>query len=198
MVARALRDAGFEVDLHQGLFPTPEQIEEAAMQEDADAVGLSCHLGAHMTLFPKVVNELRARGADDVVVVAGGVVPADDVPSFKEAGIDPRDIIRRARPCRGGGRRRPVPKDHQRIAADIRVAVRDAPYVEADWIFRHGRGRHTGSARPGWAARGGAHVAAGDRADLVGLRDGARTAVATWPAGAHARGRPSGVWIVPW
>ena len=74
VVARALRDAGFEV-IYTGLFQTPEQIAEAAIQEDADAVGLSCHSGAHMTLFPKVVKELRARGADDI-------------PKLKEAGIE--------------------------------------------------------------------------------------------------------------
>jgi methylmalonyl-CoA mutase C-terminal domain/subunit len=87
VVARALRDAGFEV-IYTGLFQTPEQIAEAAVQEDADAVGLSCHSGAHMTLFPRVVQELRARGAGDVVVVGGGVIPADDIPKLKEAGIE--------------------------------------------------------------------------------------------------------------
>jgi len=87
VVARALRDAGFEV-IYTGLFQTPEQIAEAAIQEDADAVGLSCHSGAHMTLFPRVVRELRERGADDVVVVGGGVIPADDIPKLKEAGIE--------------------------------------------------------------------------------------------------------------
>jgi methylmalonyl-CoA mutase C-terminal domain/subunit len=87
VVARALRDAGFEV-IYTGLFQTPEQIAEAAVQEDADAVGLSCHSGAHMTLFPRVVEELRARGADDVVVVGGGVIPADDIPKLKAAGIE--------------------------------------------------------------------------------------------------------------
>jgi methylmalonyl-CoA mutase, C-terminal domain len=87
VVARVLRDAGFEV-IYTGLFQTPEQIAEAAIQEDADAVGLSCHSGAHMTLFPRVVQELRARGAGDVVVVGGGVIPADDIPKLKEAGIE--------------------------------------------------------------------------------------------------------------
>ena len=87
VVARALRDAGFEV-IYTGLFQTPEQIAEAAIQEDADAVGLSCHSGAHMTLFPRVVQELRARGAEDVVVVGGGVIPADDIPKLKQAGIE--------------------------------------------------------------------------------------------------------------
>ena len=87
IVARALRDAGFEV-IYTGLFQTPEQIAETAIQEDADAVGLSCHSGAHMTLFPKVVTALRERGADDVVVVGGGVIPADDIPKLKEAGVE--------------------------------------------------------------------------------------------------------------
>jgi methylmalonyl-CoA mutase, C-terminal domain len=87
VVARALRDAGFEV-IYTGLHQTPEQIAETAVQEDADAVGLSCHSGAHMTLFPKVVRELRDRGANDVVVVGGGIIPADDVPALKEAGIE--------------------------------------------------------------------------------------------------------------
>ena len=87
VVARALRDAGFEV-IYTGLFQTPEQIAETAVQEDADAVGLSCHSGAHMTLFPKVVTALRERGAVDVVVVAGGVIPADDIPKLKQAGVE--------------------------------------------------------------------------------------------------------------
>jgi methylmalonyl-CoA mutase, C-terminal domain len=87
VVARALRDAGFEV-IYTGLFQTPEQIAETAIQEDADAVGLSCHSGAHMTLFPKVVKALRERGADDMVIVAGGVIPADDIPKLKEAGVE--------------------------------------------------------------------------------------------------------------
>ena len=87
VVARALRDAGFEV-IYTGLFQTPEQIAETAVQEDADAVGLSCHSGAHMTLFPKVVKALHDRGAEDVVVVAGGVIPADDIPKLKAAGIE--------------------------------------------------------------------------------------------------------------
>ena len=87
VVARALRDAGFEV-IYTGLHQTPEQIAETAIQEDADAVGLSCHSGAHMTLFPRVVSELRARGADDVVVVGGGIIPASDVPALRDAGIE--------------------------------------------------------------------------------------------------------------
>jgi methylmalonyl-CoA mutase, C-terminal domain len=87
VVARALRDAGFEV-IYTGLHQTPEQIAEAAIQEDADAVGLSCHSGAHMTLFPRVVQQLRDRGADDVLVFGGGIIPADDVPPLSEAGVE--------------------------------------------------------------------------------------------------------------
>jgi methylmalonyl-CoA mutase C-terminal domain/subunit len=86
VVARALRDAGFEV-IYTGLHQTPEQIVEAAIQEDADAVGLSIHSGAHMTLFPKVVAMLRERGAGDVVVFGGGIIPAEDIPVLKQQGI---------------------------------------------------------------------------------------------------------------
>jgi len=86
VVARALRDAGFEV-IYTGLHQTPEQIAETAIQEDADAVGLSCHSGAHMTLFPKVVQQLRERGAGDIVVFGGGIIPADDIPELKALGI---------------------------------------------------------------------------------------------------------------
>ncbi len=87
VVARALRDAGFEV-IYTGLHQTPEQIAEAAIQEDADAVGLSCHSGAHMTLFPKVVRLLRDRGAGDVLVFGGGIIPRDDIPKLEAEGIE--------------------------------------------------------------------------------------------------------------
>ena len=87
VVARALRDAGFEV-IYTGLHQTPEQIAETAIQEDADAVGLSCHSGAHLTLFPKVVTQLRDRGAGDILVFGGGVIPHEDVPALHEAGIE--------------------------------------------------------------------------------------------------------------
>jgi methylmalonyl-CoA mutase C-terminal domain/subunit len=87
VVARALRDAGFEV-VYTGLRQTPEQIVEAAIQEDADAVGLSCHSGAHMTLFPKVTRLLRERGADDVLVFAGGIIPREDIPKLAEVGVE--------------------------------------------------------------------------------------------------------------
>jgi methylmalonyl-CoA mutase C-terminal domain/subunit len=87
VVARALRDAGFEV-IYTGLHQTPEQIAETAIQEDADAVGLSIHSGAHMTLFPRVVQLLRDRGAGDVVVFGGGIIPKEDIPVLKEKGIE--------------------------------------------------------------------------------------------------------------
>ena len=87
VVARALRDAGYEV-IYTGLHQTPEQIVEAAIQEDVDAVGLSIHSGAHMTLFPKVAAALRERGAGDVLLFGGGIIPKDDVPALQEAGIE--------------------------------------------------------------------------------------------------------------
>ena len=87
IVARALRDAGYEV-IYTGLHQTPEQIAETAIQEDADAVGLSCHSGAHMTLFPRVVQLLREQGADDVFVFGGGIIPREDIPRLKDKGIE--------------------------------------------------------------------------------------------------------------
>ena len=86
VVARALRDAGMEV-VYTGLHQTPEQIVEAVIQEDADAVGLSVLSGAHLTLFTRVVDLLRERGAGDVVVFGGGIIPADDVVRLQEAGV---------------------------------------------------------------------------------------------------------------
>ena len=87
IVARALRDAGYEV-IYTGLHQTPEQIAETAIQEDADAVGLSCHSGAHMTLFPRVVQLLREQGADDILVFGGGIIPREDIPTLKERGVE--------------------------------------------------------------------------------------------------------------
>lgn len=87
VVARALRDAGFEV-IYSGLRQTPEQIAQAAVHEDVDAVGLSILSGAHRTLFPAVVGALREAGAGDVLVFAGGVIPLEDVPFLVEHGID--------------------------------------------------------------------------------------------------------------
>ena len=86
VIARALRDAGFEV-IYTGLHQTPEQVAETVVQEDADAVGLSLLSGAHMTLIPKITRLLRERGLDDVLVTAGGIIPDDDVPALKEAGV---------------------------------------------------------------------------------------------------------------
>jgi methylmalonyl-CoA mutase C-terminal domain/subunit len=86
VVARALRDAGMEV-VYTGLHQTPEQIAEAAIQEDADAVGLSVLSGAHMTLFAKVIDELRKRDAEDIVVFGGGIIPEADIPRLKELGV---------------------------------------------------------------------------------------------------------------
>jgi methylmalonyl-CoA mutase, C-terminal domain len=87
VVARALRDAGFEV-IYTGLWQTPAQIAEIVLQEDADALGLSCHSGAHMTLFPEVMHELAARELDTVVVFAGGIVPRTDVEALAGLGIE--------------------------------------------------------------------------------------------------------------
>ena len=86
IIARALRDAGMEV-IYTGLHQTPEQIAETVLQEDADAVGLSILSGAHMTLVPKVVELLKAQGADDIVVTVGGTIPADDIPELKKLGV---------------------------------------------------------------------------------------------------------------
>ncbi len=86
VVARALRDAGMEV-IYTGLHQTPEQIVETTIEEDADCVGLSILSGAHLTLMPKVVELLRARGADDVVVFGGGIIPQDDIAILEAAGV---------------------------------------------------------------------------------------------------------------
>ncbi len=86
VVARALRDAGMEV-IYTGLHQTPAQIVAAAIQEDAQAVGLSIHSGAHMTLFPKVVALLREQGADDVIVFGGGIIPAADIEVLQSQGV---------------------------------------------------------------------------------------------------------------
>lgn len=86
VVARALRDAGVEV-IYTGLHQTPEQIVEAAIQEDADAVGLSVLSGAHMTQFTRVIELLRERDAADIVVFGGGIIPEDDIRLLKELGV---------------------------------------------------------------------------------------------------------------
>ena len=86
IIARALRDAGMEV-IYTGLHQTPEQIAETVIQEDADAVGLSILSGAHMTLVPRVVELLKEKQAEDVVVILGGTIPADDIPELKRLGV---------------------------------------------------------------------------------------------------------------
>jgi methylmalonyl-CoA mutase C-terminal domain/subunit len=86
IIARALRDAGFEV-IYTGLHQTPEMIAEAAAQEDVDAIGLSILSGAHMTLFPAVIELLKEKGIDDVVVFGGGIVPSEDIPELKKLGV---------------------------------------------------------------------------------------------------------------
>ncbi|RLB71905.1 MAG: methylmalonyl-CoA mutase [Deltaproteobacteria bacterium] len=86
VVSRALRDAGMEV-IYTGIRQTPEQIVATAVQEDVDSIGLSCLSGAHNKLFPKVVDLLKEKGAEDVLVFGGGIIPDEDIPGLKEAGI---------------------------------------------------------------------------------------------------------------
>ena len=86
IVARALRDAGFEV-IYPGLHQTPEMIAAAAVQEDVDGVGLSIMSGAHLTLFPAVVEALKERGCSDVTVFGGGIIPQEDIPRLRDSGV---------------------------------------------------------------------------------------------------------------
>ena len=86
IIARALRDAGMEV-IYTGIRQTPEQIVNTAIQEDVDLIGMSCLSGAHMTLFPRVLELLREKGAGDINVVGGGIIPVEDVPALKKSGI---------------------------------------------------------------------------------------------------------------
>ncbi len=86
VIARGFRDAGYEV-IYTGVHQTPEQIVSAAIQEDVDLVGLSCLSGAHLFLFSEVVRQLREGGAGDITVVGGGIIPEEDIPRLKEAGI---------------------------------------------------------------------------------------------------------------
>ena len=110
VVARALRDAGMEV-IYTGIRQTPEMIAEAALQEDVDAVGLSILSGAHMELFPRVAEEMRGRGIDDVLLFAGGIIPDEDIPALEALGFkaifrpgantqDIIDFLRRNAPVR--------------------------------------------------------------------------------------------------
>jgi methylmalonyl-CoA mutase, C-terminal domain len=86
VIARALRDAGMEV-IYTGLRQTPEQIAAAAIQEDVQIVGLSILSGAHMTIFPRVLELMRDKGMDDVILFGGGIIPEDDIPKLKEHGV---------------------------------------------------------------------------------------------------------------
>lgn len=100
IIARALRDAGFEV-IYTGLHQTPEMIVSAALQEDVDVVSLSILSGAHNHLFPEVIKQLKAKGLSDVTVIGGGTIPEDDIPVLKKAGVqaiftpgaDTRDVV---------------------------------------------------------------------------------------------------------
>jgi methylmalonyl-CoA mutase, C-terminal domain len=86
IIMRALRDAGMEV-IYTGIRNTPEQIVNAAIQEDVDIIGLSCLSGAHRTLFPKIISMLREKKGEEIVVIGGGVIPIEDIPALREAGI---------------------------------------------------------------------------------------------------------------
>ena len=86
VIARAFRDAGFEV-IYTGVHQTPEQIVSAAVQEDVDLIGLSCLSGAHMYLFSEVARQLREKGSGDITIIGGGIIPREDIPQLKEAGI---------------------------------------------------------------------------------------------------------------
>jgi methylmalonyl-CoA mutase cobalamin-binding domain/chain len=86
IVARTLRDAGMDV-IYTGLHRTPDEVVDAAIQEDADVIGVSILSGAHMTVFPRILALLRDRGADDILLVGGGVIPDDDLPKLREAGV---------------------------------------------------------------------------------------------------------------
>jgi len=97
IIARAYRDAGFEV-VYSGLHQTPEEVVQAAIQEDVDMIGLSSLAGAHMFLFPRVVELLREKDADDIVVCGGGIFPEEDIPKLKETGI--REIFTPGTPLR--------------------------------------------------------------------------------------------------
>ena len=115
VIARALRDAGMDV-IYTGLHRTPEEVVAAALQEDVDVVGVSILSGAHMTLLPRLVEQLRAAGAGDTLVVAGGVIPDEDVPLLREQGVSdvlgqetpPDEVVRRLRAlAEAPGRRSP-------------------------------------------------------------------------------------------
>jgi methylmalonyl-CoA mutase C-terminal domain/subunit len=113
VVARVLRDAGMDV-IYTGLHRTPEEVVAAALQEDVDVVGVSILSGAHLTLLPRVVERLRGAGAEDTLVVAGGVIPDEDIPLLRELGVSdvlgqetpPDEIVRRLRALAAASARR--------------------------------------------------------------------------------------------
>ncbi len=126
IIARALRDAGFEV-IYTGLHQTPDMIASAAVQEDVDAVGLSIMSGAHMTLFPAVIESLRSKGAADIVVFGGGIIPQEDVPGLKEHGRG-RDLPARHRYA---GRHRLVEESPRAGRTGIGASTRANPAARA-------------------------------------------------------------------
>ena len=142
VVARALRDAGMEV-IYTGLHQTPEQIVETAVQEDADCIGLSVLSGAHLTLFARVLDLLAARGADDVVVFGGGIIPEDDIAQLTALGVatvftpgaTTQSIVEWVRDARRGARRRLIPTRSPRcrtcsLACADTVVERTGPPVD--------------------------------------------------------------------
>ena len=174
IIARALRDAGMEV-IYTGLHQTPEQIVETAIQEDADAVGISILSGAHMTLVPRIVEGLRANEADDVLVLVGGTIPADDAAALREGwrrshlhagradGGDRRAFSGAPSPSRRGRAwRRPVRRSLGADAIDRERAGRPRHHLEA-------RLRRSGEDDQA-ARRPGTESPSGPRADLHGDR----------------------------
>ncbi len=120
VIARALRDAGMEV-VYTGLHQTPEQIVSTVIQEDADAVGLSILSGAHMTLFAKTLELLKANGVDDVIVFGGGIIPDADIPVLEQSGVakvfTPGHLARRGRAVGHDQRRQRCVRDRGRIGS---------------------------------------------------------------------------------
>jgi methylmalonyl-CoA mutase C-terminal domain/subunit len=124
VIVRALRDAGMEV-IYTGIRQTPEMIVAAALQEDVDVIGLSILSGAHLALFPRIVELLRAQGMDDVVILAGGIIPDADIPALKALGV--QGVFGRARRWKrssrlsarvSGGRKRREASDEWRVTSD--------------------------------------------------------------------------------
>ena len=165
VIARALRDAGMEV-IYTGLFQTPEQIVQTAIQEDADGIGLSILSGAHMTLFPLVVEQLAAQGAGDIVFFGGGTIPADDAKELKDRGVraiftpgrsaarDHRFRERRVRQAPRTGRLAPFSngknKNADRAVADGRPSRRHGLRRAGQLLFRQEKRRRVHPAHRGY------------------------------------------------